>query len=95
MRQGFLRYRDAFLQQKVILVDDDLAAVGDANLDNRSFRLHFESMVFVADRDYASDVERMLSDDLSKSTELSGSLSDQPIHIRIGAPLARLWAPLL
>ena len=42
------RYTDGFMHQKVVLVDDDLCAVGTANLDNRSFRLNFESMVFVA-----------------------------------------------
>ncbi|WBU64745.1 cardiolipin synthase [Paracoccus aerodenitrificans] len=91
----FFRYCDGFLHQKVILVDDDLAAVGTANLDNRSFRLNFESMVFVADGAFASDVERMLSDDFVQSDELISALVDQPLHIRISSPLARLWAPLL
>lgn len=76
-------------------MDDDLAAVGTANLDNRSFRLNFESMVFVADGAFASDVERMLSDDFVQSDEVISALVDQPLHIRISSPLARLWAPLL
>jgi len=91
----FFRYGNGFLHQKVILVDDDLAAIGTANLDNRSFRLNFESMVFIAERTFASDVEAMLSTDLANSNEVTSGLIGQPVHIRIGAPLARLLAPLL
>ena len=36
------RYTAGFLHQKVFLVDNQCAAVGTANLDNRSFRLNFE-----------------------------------------------------
>ena len=36
------RYTAGFLHQKVFLVDRNCAAVGTANLDNRSFRLNFE-----------------------------------------------------
>ena len=41
----FYRYQPGFMHQKVILVDDDLAAVGTANFDNRSIRLNFEMML--------------------------------------------------
>ena len=43
------RYQPGFLHQKVVLVDRDTAAVGSANLDNRSFRLNFEVMVVTVD----------------------------------------------
>ncbi|MGH8320341.1 MAG: cardiolipin synthase, partial [Gammaproteobacteria bacterium] len=39
------RYQPGFLHQKVLLIDEDAAAVGSANLDNRSFRLNFELTV--------------------------------------------------
>lgn len=35
-------YKKGFLHQKVILMDDDIATVGTANLDNRSLALNFE-----------------------------------------------------
>src|SRR4029078_7875109 len=41
----FYRYQPGFMHHKVILVDDDLAAVGTANFDNRSIRLNFELML--------------------------------------------------
>lgn len=33
------RHENGFMHQKVILVDQDIATVGTANFDNRSFRL--------------------------------------------------------
>src|SRR3990172_9269198 len=60
------RYQPGFMHHKVLLVDDRLAAVGTANLDNRSFRLNFEITVVVDDRDFASQVEKMLEQDFAK-----------------------------
>ncbi|WP_372573919.1 cardiolipin synthase [Ruegeria jejuensis] len=91
----FFRYTDGFLHQKVILVDDRLAAVGTTNLDNRSFRLNFEAMALIFDAGFAAQVEEMLRADFRNSFELTKTLDLQPPHIRYGAPLARLIAPIL
>ncbi|WP_170463569.1 cardiolipin synthase [Ruegeria arenilitoris] len=90
-----LRYTDGFLHQKVFLVDDALAAVGTTNLDNRSFRLNFEAMALFFDAQAAAALAAMLEDDFANSYELSRTLAQQPVHIRLGAPLARLFAPIL
>ncbi|WP_370301625.1 cardiolipin synthase [Pseudooceanicola sp.] len=89
------RYTNGFMHQKVVLVDDDLVAIGSANLDNRSFRLNFETMAVVSDPGLAETVEAMLSADLNCSFLLEKSLKEQPLKVRIGAPLARLLAPVL
>ncbi|MCL6282072.1 cardiolipin synthase [Ruegeria sp. 2012CJ41-6] len=89
------RYNNGFLHQKVFLIDDRLAAVGTTNLDNRSFRLNFEAMALVFDAGFAAQVETMLRDDFALSHELTRTLDLQPPHIRYGAPLARLLAPIL
>ncbi|MGR3496777.1 cardiolipin synthase [Citreimonas sp.] len=89
------RYCDGFLHQKVVLVDDDLAAVGTANLDNRSFRLNFETMVMIEDTDFAARTDAMLRADLEATDLLETPLSHQPMVMRIGARLARLLAPVL
>ena len=89
------RYTNGFMHQKVVLVDDDLVAIGSANLDNRSFRLNFETMAVVSDPGLAETVEAMLSADLNCCFLLEKSLKEQPLKVRIGAPLARLLAPLL
>ncbi|WP_170608692.1 cardiolipin synthase [Ruegeria arenilitoris] len=90
-----LRYTDGFLHQKAFVVDDTLAAVGTTNLDNRSFRLNFEAMALFFDTRAADAVAAMLEKDFASSYELTRFLAQQPAHIRYGAPLARLFAPIL
>lgn len=89
------RYTDGFLHQKVVLVDDDFAAVGTSNLDNRSFRLNFEAMVAVFAPEFAHKINAMLTEDFANAYLLERALADQPLRLRVGAPLARLFAPVL
>ncbi|MTH98474.1 cardiolipin synthase [Roseibium sp. RKSG952] len=89
------RYTDGFMHQKAFVVDDTLAAVGTTNLDNRSFRLNFEAMALFFDSRAAEAVDNMLRKDFETSYELTRTLSQQPTHIRFGAPIARLFAPIL
>ncbi len=89
------RYTDGFMHQKVFVVDDTLAAVGTSNLDNRSFRLNFETMALFFDEGAAATVEAMFLEDFASSYQLTRTISEQPAHIRYGAPVARLFAPIL
>ena len=61
----FYRFLPGFMHHKVILVDDDLAAVGTANFDNRSVRLNFEIMLLFANRSFARAVSDMLESDFT------------------------------
>ncbi len=89
------RYREGFMHQKIILVDSGLAAIGTTNLDNRSFRLNFEAMALFFDTRIAGALERMLQTDFERADELLRTLDRQPLRVRYGAPLARLFSPLL
>jgi len=89
------RYMEGFMHQKAFVIDDDVAAIGTANLDNRSFRLNFETMAFFFDKRAAERVDRMFRGDFDRSFELTETLSQQPPYVRYGAPVARLFAPLL
>ncbi len=88
-------YDKGFTHQKVVVMDDDMAAIGSANLDNRSFRLNFETMALVFDADFTARVARMLEDDFADSRLLDTPLSEQSLFVRLGAPAARLIAPVL
>lgn len=90
-----LRYSAGFMHQKVILIDDTIAGIGTTNLDNRSFRLNFEAMVFFFDSSAAWDVKLMLEQDFTRAVELVQTLDQQNILIRLGAPVARLFSPVL
>ncbi|MEP2532453.1 cardiolipin synthase [Shimia sp.] len=89
------RYKPSFMHQKVVLVDDDFAAIGTTNLDNRSFRLNFEAMAAFFDPRPAAVTAAMLKNDFDRAWMLDKTLSEQPLRIRVGAPIARLFAPVL
>ncbi len=89
------RYTDGFMHQKAFVVDDTLAAFGTTNLDNRSFRLNFEAMALFFDERAALAAEKMMLTDFEASYELTRNLQQQPWHVRYGAPLARLFSPIL
>jgi cardiolipin synthase len=90
------RYTAGFLHQKVMLVDDGAACVGTANLDNRSFRLNFETTALVLDPEFAGEVARMLEEDFAQSYLYDhATFRDQPLWVRLCAPIARLASPVL
>lgn len=90
------RYQRGFLHQKVLLVDDSLASVGTANFDNRSFRLNFEITALFADRDFASEVEAMLLEDLAQSEPVRLSeIASRPFYFKVAVQVSRLLAPIL
>ena len=62
----FHRHTDGFMHQKVTLMDD-IAAIGTANFDNRSFRLNFEMTLEIRDAAFAREVATMLENDFSRS----------------------------
>lgn len=92
----FLRYQPGFMHSKVILVDDDMAAVGSANLDNRSIRLNFEVTLLTVDKDFAARVASMFETDFEKAVLVpAADFESRPIWFRAVARLARLCSPLL
>jgi cardiolipin synthase len=89
------RYTEGFLHQKVMLIDQTVAAIGTANLDNRSFRLNFEVAVVTVGRAFAAEVEAMLERDFARSRRVTPEdLSLRPRSFRVAARLARLLAPI-
>ncbi|MFJ4374958.1 cardiolipin synthase [Pseudomonas japonica] len=90
------RYQPGFLHQKVMLVDDDVAAIGSANLDNRSFRLNFEITLVTIDQGFASMVESMLINDFEQSREITAEDSRDTHRLQqLGMRIARLISPIL
>ncbi|MDH3997635.1 MAG: cardiolipin synthase [Desulfuromonadales bacterium] len=92
----FYRYSNGFLHQKTMLVDHDLAVVGTANLDNRSFRLNFEVSALVSGRNFSANIEQMLRDDFSRCRLISkAEVTQQSLLGRIAVSAARLLSPVL
>lgn len=89
------RYQPGFMHQKVVLVDNHMAAVGTANLDNRSFRLNFEITIVAPDAGFASKVAAMLETDFSNAREVRAQdYAGRPFWFKSAVRLARLMAPI-
>ena len=93
---SFYRYDDGFLHEKVMLIDDNIATIGTANFDNRSFRLNFEITAVVVDSELANNVEQMFENDfLSSRLMLRDEYYNKPFWFKLAVRTARLTAPVL
>ncbi|RAH96567.1 cardiolipin synthase [Acuticoccus sediminis] len=90
------RYKDGFMHQKVVLVDDTVSAIGTVNFDNRSLHLNFENTVLIFERRFAAETAAMLEADFARSHLVNdeGYAAFSPV-VRALAPATRLLAPLL
>jgi cardiolipin synthase len=95
VRIKIFRYQPGFMHHKVVLVDDHLAAVGTANLDNRSFRLNFEITALVDNHEFAGQVEAMLRRDF-ENCKLAAreDLTQRRWWFKVAVRVARLMSPL-
>ncbi len=92
----FYAYAPGFLHEKVMLVDDDVSAVGTANFDNRSFRLNFEVTALIVDREFAARMQAMFEDDFAHAKLIDPLEFDRkPFWWRFGVNLSRLASPVL
>lgn len=90
------RYEPAFMHQKVFLLDRELAGVGTANFDNRSFRLNFEITALVHDAQFCDAVESMLTDDFGRARMVTeDEIAAKPFWFPFAIAAARLMAPVL
>jgi cardiolipin synthase len=93
---NLFRYQKGVLHQKVMVIDDDMASVGTANFDNRSFRLNFEITIFFADPGFATEVAEMLSRDFADCRKVeSGELGKRSLPFQVAVQGARILSPLL
>jgi cardiolipin synthase len=93
-------YGPPMLHAKTLVVDDDLAIVGTANVDNRSFRLNFELVVMAYDAAINATLARAFARDLRTSAPFQRVTHERlkrlgPLADRFVDSLARLFSPLL
>ena len=88
-------YQKGFLHQKVVLMDDDIATVGTANLDNRSLALNFEITAVIHSPSACAGVKAMLEQDFSSSKRESlADYNNKSLGFKMLCNLARLTAPV-
>ncbi|MEP0203505.1 MAG: cardiolipin synthase [Halioglobus sp.] len=90
------RYQGGFMHQKVFLMDDELAGVGTANFDNRSFRLNFEITLLIHNESFSESIETMLANDFSRSHLVTQQdIDNKPFWFPLAMGAARLMSPVL
>jgi cardiolipin synthase len=89
-------YLPCFLHAKSLLVDQDMAFVGSANSDSRSYRLNFELGSFILSRSLNASMNQAMEDDFAQSHEIKAAdLRDTSRTTRAFESLAQLLSPLI
>lgn len=89
-------YDNGFLHAKTIVADGEVASVGSANFDRRSFALNFEANAFVYDRNVARKLQQEFENDMKQSHELTKKLySERSAWIKVKEACARLMSDIL
>jgi cardiolipin synthase len=89
-------YQPTMIHSKTLVVDDFFAAVGTANIDNRSFRLNFEVSAILYGEEHAEELCVQFRKDLVKAKEIKTATRLQvPLRWRLAEAGARVLSPLL
>jgi len=88
-------YGPRMLHSKALLCDDDLAIVGSANFDHRSFRLNFEVSVLFRDKPLCAELESLIQGECNLAPRVRADRPQPLWRTRLPEGLARLVSPLL
>ena len=89
-------YDNGFLHAKTLMVDGEVASVGSANFDRRSFVLNFEANAIIYDAREARKLEAIFEKDMESCHELTRELyAERSLWIRCKEGVARLLSDIL
>ncbi|WP_410770586.1 cardiolipin synthase [Fontibacillus sp. BL9] len=89
-------YEKGFLHSKLLIVDGEVATVGTANMDMRSFHLNFEVNVLLVQNDSIAKIVKDFERDLLSTKRIKRkAFMKKKIVIRFMESAARLMSPLL
>ncbi|GJM30010.1 MAG: cardiolipin synthase [Cyclobacteriaceae bacterium] len=90
------QYQKGFVHAKTIVIDDDLAVVGTANMDYRSFDLNFEVNAMIYSKKINGQLQEAFNDDLKHSSEINrNEWLARPNYIHLWEKGVRLLSPFL
>lgn len=89
-------YEKGFLHSKIIIVDYELASIGTANMDMRSFHLNFEVNAFLYRTGSTQKLVDAYMNDINHSREIIlEQFSKRSLPVKLFESGARLMSPLL
>ena len=90
------KYNKGFVHAKTMVIDDDLAIIGSANMDYRSFDLNFEVNAMVYSKNIAKQLTIAFEDDLKVSKQIDkDAWLNRPNYIHLWEKIVRLLSPFL
>ncbi|MDD4389180.1 MAG: cardiolipin synthase [Eubacteriales bacterium] len=89
-------YNNGFLHSKAMTVDEQIATVGSANFDIRSFKLNFEANAFIYDSRVTRDLEKIFEEDMKYCHQLTPEIYEKRgLIIKCKESVSRLLTELL
>lgn len=89
-------YQKGFLHKKVMIVDGDMASIGTANMDLRSFHLNFEVQLFLSGTDSITDLVVHFEEDLKECSRVRPvAFYKRGLGVKWKESFARLFSGLL
>lgn len=88
-------FNKGFMHAKVIFVDDILSTIGTTNLDERSFKLNFETNLIIYDKKVNDSLRKQYNIDLKDSTLMDVEVfKNRPLYTKVREPIARIFSPI-
>ncbi|MFJ7726336.1 cardiolipin synthase [Neobacillus sp. NPDC097160] len=89
-------YEKGFIHAKTIVVDQEVASIGTANIDTRSFRLNFEVNAILYDEKSAKQLHGLFLQDCQDSSEYTITrYKERSIINKLKESISRLLSPIL
>ncbi|TAM99236.1 MAG: cardiolipin synthase [Chitinophagaceae bacterium] len=89
-------YEKGFVHAKTIVIDEEIAMVGTANMDLRSFDLNFEVNAIAYDNNLAMELRRVFFNDLNDAIEIDAKKwRNRPKYRQLLDKIVRLVSPLM
>lgn len=90
------QYTKGFNHAKTLVADSNIAIVGTANMDFRSFDLNFEVNAIIYDQEFATELRDVFYADLKDSKKINPTAwNDRPIYKELIEKTVRLVSSLL
>ncbi len=90
------QYTKGFIHSKTLVIDDEIAIIGSANIDLRSFEQNFEISAFIYDETHSKKLKELFLKDIKVCKKLSYyKWSHRPRYRKFIQALARLLSPIL
>lgn len=89
------RYDNGFIHAKTIVSGSNIASVGSANQDYRSYKLNFEVNAFTYSEELSQELKKIFEEDLAKCTPMTEEyFANQSRWLKFKQTFSRLLSPI-